>query len=45
MVRVVNAKSGEEKMFDWEGLRKYSVAWYAKQGVDLSAASMRLRGD
>jgi NADH-quinone oxidoreductase subunit D len=45
MVRVVNAANGEEKMFDWEGLRKYSVAWYAKQGVDLSAASMRLRGD
>lgn len=44
-VRVVDARSGEEKLFDWEGLRKYSVAWYAKQGVDLSAASMRLRGD
>jgi NADH-quinone oxidoreductase subunit D len=44
-VRVVDAKSGQEKRFDWEGLRKYSVAWYAKQGVDLSAASMRLRGD
>ena len=44
-VRVVDAKNGQEKRFDWEGLRKYSVAWYAKQGVDLSAASMRLRGD
>ena len=45
MVRVTDASSGEEKRFDWEGLRKYSVAWYAKQGVDLTATSMKLRGD
>ncbi len=45
MVRVTDAGSGQEKLFDWEGLRKYSVAWYAKQGVDLSATSMKLRGD
>ncbi len=35
MVRVKNASSGEEKMFDWEGLRKYSIDWYGKQGMNL----------
>lgn len=34
MIKVKDASSGRENMFDWEGLRKYSMEWYSKQGVD-----------
>ena len=34
MVRVQDVSSGRENMFNWEGLRKYSIDWYGKQGVD-----------
>ncbi len=44
-VRVVDGSSGQSRVFDWEGLRKYSVDWYAKQGVDLTAANKNLRGE
>ena len=36
MVRVKDGSSGSEEMFNWDGLRRYSIEWYAKQGVDLS---------
>lgn len=34
MIKVKDASNGKESMFDWEGLRKYSVEWYSKQGID-----------
>ncbi len=34
MIRVQDASSGRENMFNWEGLRKYSIDWYGKQGFD-----------
>jgi NADH-quinone oxidoreductase subunit D len=40
MVRVQDASSGRDQLFDWEGLRKYSVEWYAKRGVNLSGIRM-----
>ena len=36
MIRVQDNRSGQEKLFDWEGLRRYSIDWYQKQGIDLS---------
>ena len=37
MIRVKNADTGNEKMFDWEGLRNYSIDWYAQRGLDMKA--------
>lgn len=37
MIRVRDSSSGKEDLYDWDGLRKYSIDWYAKQGVDLKA--------
>jgi len=36
MIRVQDSRTGQEKRFDWAGLRQYSIDWYQKQGVDLS---------
>ena len=36
MIRVQDNRSGQEKRFDWEGLRQYSIDWYRQRGVDLS---------
>ncbi len=41
MVRVTDAGSGRESLFNWDGLRKYSVDWYQKQGVDMSSIRIR----
>jgi membrane-bound hydrogenase subunit alpha len=38
MVRVQDSHSGQEKRFDWEGLRRYSIDWYKQRGVDLTDA-------
>ena len=38
MIRVQDHRSGQEKRFDWEGLRRYSIDWYRQRGVDLSHA-------
>jgi NADH-quinone oxidoreductase subunit D len=35
--------SGKQVMFDWEGLRQYSIEWYKKKGVD--TGSIRIPGD
>jgi membrane-bound hydrogenase subunit alpha len=37
MIRVRDSSSGKEDLYDWDGLRKFSIDWYAKQGVDLKA--------
>jgi membrane-bound hydrogenase subunit alpha len=34
-IRVVRS-NGEDKTFDWQGLRDYSIDWYKKQGVGFS---------
>jgi len=44
MIRVQNVSSGEEKRFNWEGLRKYSIDFYKNQGFDLSALSADRKG-
>jgi len=36
MVRVTDASSGEQRKFDWEGLRRYSIDWYNKRGVAIN---------
>ena len=33
MLRATDASSGEQRKFDWESLRQYSINWYKKQGV------------
>ena len=33
MVCVTDASSGEQRKFDWEGLRQYSINWYSERGV------------
>lgn len=38
MIRVQDSRSGQEKRFDWAGLRQHSIDWYKKQGVDLTQA-------
>ncbi|MDR3552344.1 MAG: nickel-dependent hydrogenase large subunit [Clostridia bacterium] len=38
-IKVVNA-SGGESMFDWEGLRRYSIDWYRKQGIDMKGTKL-----
>lgn len=45
MIRVQDASSGREDMFNWDGLRKYSIDWYGKQGVDLSGLRANRKGD
>ena len=45
MIRVKNASTGEDRMFDWDGLRRYSVDFYAKQGVDMGGIRMDRKGD
>jgi hypothetical protein len=44
MIKVQDASSGKESMFNWEGLRKYSIDWYGKQGIDMQNVSLR-KGD
>ena len=44
MVRVKDGRTGQEKRFDWAGLRQYSIDWYRRQGVDLSRLNAA-RGD
>jgi len=34
MIKVIDSSSGRENIFDWAGLRKYSMEWYSKQGID-----------
>jgi NADH-quinone oxidoreductase subunit D len=36
MIRVTDASSGEQRKFDWEGLRQYSIEWYNKHGISLN---------
>lgn len=45
MVRVVDANSGRDQIYNWDGLRQYSVDWYKKQGVDLSGIKASRKGD
>lgn len=33
MIRATDASSGEQRKFDWEGLRRYSIDWYSKRGI------------
>lgn len=35
-IKVRDASSGGESVFDWEGLRRYSIEWYRKQGIDMN---------
>jgi membrane-bound hydrogenase subunit alpha len=35
-IKVRDASSGGESVFDWEGLRSYSIEWYRKQGIDMN---------
>jgi NADH-quinone oxidoreductase subunit D len=44
MIKVQDASSGKESMFNWEGLRKYSIDWYGKQGIDMQNVHLR-KGD
>lgn len=44
MIKVQDASSGKESMFNWDGLRKYSIDWYGKQGVDMQNVRLR-KGD
>jgi NADH-quinone oxidoreductase subunit D len=37
----IQRSSGEEKTFDWEGLRNYSIDWYRKQGIDMERVALR----
>jgi len=39
-VKVMDTASGGQKIFDWEGLRKYSIDWYGKRGVDFQKIRM-----
>jgi len=41
MIRVKDQSAGTDTLFNWEGLRQYSIDWYKKQGVDLS----KMKGD
>lgn len=36
---VVNSDSGTEVM-DWQNLRRYSIEWYKKQGIDIPSVKM-----
>ncbi|MDP4108842.1 MAG: nickel-dependent hydrogenase large subunit [Bacillota bacterium] len=40
MVKVTDLKTGGEKKFDWDGLRRYSIDFYAKRGVDFRNTSI-----
>ncbi len=40
MIRVKDAGSGQEKRFDWEALRRYSVDWYKERGFDMGTPKM-----
>jgi NADH-quinone oxidoreductase subunit D len=44
MIKVQDASSGKESIFNWEGLRKYSIDWYGKQGIDMNNTRLR-KGD
>ena len=35
-VSITEASSGEQKKFNWENLRRYSIDWYSKRGVTLN---------
>jgi len=39
MVSVVDRRSGDEGVMDWESLRKYSLEWYREQGVSFEGAA------
>ncbi len=41
MIRVKDASSGRENLFDWDGLRRFSIDWYGKQGMDMSTIRPR----
>ena len=45
MVKVKNASSGEENMFNWEGLRKYSMEWYRNKGIDFNDSKVFRKED
>ena len=38
-IRVQDNRSGRETMFDWAGLRRYSIEWYQNRGIDPSKAA------
>jgi len=33
---VTDVKTGDEKLFDWQGLRNYSINWYKERNIDFS---------
>ena len=33
MIKATNASSGEERVYDWQELRRYSIEWYEKRGI------------
>lgn len=35
-IRVTDGRSGDQRRFDWEGLRRYSIDWYRQRGVNLT---------
>ncbi len=43
MIRVQDTRLGTDQRFSWEGLRHYSIDWYAKQGLDLG--KLKMKGD
>lgn len=40
-IEVVRADSGRTDFMDWEALRKYSIDWYGKRGVDMGKIRTR----
>lgn len=44
-IKVKDLSSGRENVFDWEGLRKYSIDWYRKQGIDMQNIRLSRKGD
>ena len=45
MIKIKDASTGGEKMFDWDGLRKYSIDWYRKQGIDMKGVNALRKED
>ena len=41
MIRVKDTGSGRDNLMNWEGLRQFSIDWYAKQGMDMNAIRPR----
>ncbi len=44
-IKVKDLSSGRENVFDWEGLRNYSIDWYRKQGIDMQNIRLNRKGD